>query len=99
MKKAQIGVEAHGPEKRARFTAAARAGICLNGPAESRPVVGHHRESSSNLVARSSAPLNAIRSSPGRNAMPGESTPVWTARHPSLASGRRGICCALSIVP
>ena len=42
MKKAQIGVEAHGPEKRARFTAAARAGICLNGPAESRPDVGHH---------------------------------------------------------
>ena len=29
--KAQIGVEAHGPEKRARFTAAARAGIRHHG--------------------------------------------------------------------
>ena len=70
MKKAQIGVEANGPEKRARFTAAARAGICLNGPAESRPDVGHHPREFKQLGRQvlATKSLRSARSRPGREA-------------------------------
>ena len=51
-------------------------------------------ESSSSLAARSLAPLNVIRSSPGRNAMPAERSSRRRSRT-SAAAGMR-TCCAAS---